>query len=885
VKARPRQKPNKGVATQDVGQLFALAIRHHQAGQFREAEGLYRHILTIDAEHAHSLYHLGLIGIQVGRPDLGADMITKAVALNRRMPEWHYNLAFALSALGRGGDAIGHYRKALALKPDYIEALMNLGNALKAEGQLEQAIACYQRVISLRPAAMEACYNLANVWAEQGQWDKAAEAYERALALKPDFAEAHTNFGIVLSAQGRHAEAVISHQRALALNPHLIEAYVNLGKVLAGEGRFEEAAALYHQAAALNPDHAQSHNNLGVAQMAEGRVDAAIASFQRALVLKPDLSEAHNNLGIMLMAKGQTKQAADSFQRALTVMSDFIEAFNNLGRACMAERDIMQALRFLARALAIRETTETKKLYVECLKNIRTIPNAAEQRAFVVRALSEPWGRPSDIAQFACQLVIDNVAISASIAHTLKAWPRRLPLAELMDPATRRSVISDPLLHAVLAFGRVADAGLERFLTTLRAGLLEAAAGGGDVTDADELRFGCALAQQCFSNDYVFDVTEAEKAQADGLRRRLITALDAGAGVPLSWLIAVACYFPLHSMPSAEALRKRPWPDPVVQVLQQQVDEPAQEQQSRASIARVTAIADDVSLRVQEQYEENPYPRWTKTDPGQAPTTVDDFLRRLFPLGAFRPLGKRRDVDVLIAGCGTGQHSIEVAQRWKDARLLAVDLSLTSLSYAKRRTLELGIDGIDYAQADLLELGSLGRSFDVIEAAGVLHHLADPRAGWRVLSSLLRPNGLLFLGLYSEVARRDIVATRAFIAERGYRPTIDDIRRCRQELMDSADGSPMKNVIQTSDFGSTSECRDLLFHVQEHRTTLSDIKAALAENALTFLGFEIDPFVRRQYAARFPDDTAMTDLDCWAVFEREHPLTFARMYQFWAQKA
>jgi hypothetical protein len=103
--------------------------------------------------------------------------------------------------------------------------------------------------------------------------------------------------------------------------------------------------------------------------------------------------------------------------------------------------------------------------------------------------------------------------------------------------------------------------------------------------------------------------------------------------------------------------------------------------------------------------------------------------------------------------------------------------------------------------------------------------------------------------------------------------------------MDSADGSPTKNVTQTSDFGSTSECRDLLFHVQEHRTTLSDIKAALAENALTFLGFEIDPFVRRQYAARFPDDTAMTDLDYWAVFEREHPLTFARMYQFWAQKA
>ena len=103
--------------------------------------------------------------------------------------------------------------------------------------------------------------------------------------------------------------------------------------------------------------------------------------------------------------------------------------------------------------------------------------------------------------------------------------------------------------------------------------------------------------------------------------------------------------------------------------------------------------------------------------------------------------------------------------------------------------------------------------------------------------------------------------------------------------MDADDGTPLKNVTQTADFCSISECRDLLFHAQEHRTTLQLIKAALAENQLTFLGFEIDSWVRRQYAACFPDDSAMTDLDHWHEFEVENPLTFVRMYQFWAQKA
>ena len=46
---------------------------------------------------------------------------------------------------------------------------------------------------------------------------------------------------------------------------------------------------------------------------------------------------------------------------------------------------------------------------------------------------------------------------------------------------------------------------------------------------------------------------------------------------------------------------------------------------------------------------------------------------------------------MLIAGCGTGQHAIETAQRFPAARVLAIDLSLTSLAYALRKTREIGV--------------------------------------------------------------------------------------------------------------------------------------------------------------------------------------------------
>jgi tetratricopeptide (TPR) repeat protein/2-polyprenyl-3-methyl-5-hydroxy-6-metoxy-1,4-benzoquinol methylase len=884
---RRRRGRTADSATIDVAQLFALAIRHHQAGQLKDAESVYRQVLVLDQKHASTLHNLGLLGVQVGRLDLGADMIARAVAINDRLPEWHYNLAFALAGLGRSIEAISHYRKAIALNPEYAEAHMNLGNALKLAGQLDQAAACYQRVIVLRPSSMEANYNIANVWAEQGEWEKAADAYARALAFKPDFAEAHTNFGIVLSAQGKRAEAAARHRRALDLNPNLAEAYVNLGKLLESDGEREAAAEQYRQALARNSNHAQAHNNLGVVRMADGDVDTAIASFRRALALKPDLSEARNNLGVLLLATGHLDEAAGCFQGSLAAKPDFVEAYNNLARVALANRDVGQALRMLARALAVRETLETKALFVECLKGVRKVSDASEYRDLVTRALTEPWGRPSDLSHFAANLILQNPAIAAAVARAVAAWPKRLAVAELLDAETRPALARDRLLQALLGYGRITDAELERFLTVLRAALLGIAAGAtrADLIGDHELDLYCALARQCFSNDYVFDVGEDEAELADALRERLVTALKSNANVPLPWLIAVACYVPLGSLPFSPTLLTRSWPDAVTRLLQQQVCEPQEEREQLASIGRLTTINGDVSRLVQEQYEQNPYPRWEKPAPPPDPTSIDDYLRGLFPLRMFRPLGKSHDVDVLIAGCGTGQHSIDIAQRWKGTRMLAVDLSLKSLSYAKRQSLALGLDNITYAQADILELGSLGRSFDVIEAAGVLHHLADPRAGWRVLTSLLRDGGFLFLGLYSEIARRDIVSVREFIAGRGYRATPADIRHCRQELMDAADGSALKNVTLTSDFASASECRDLLFHVQEHRTTLPDIKATLAENGLTFLGFEIDAWAKRRYAALFPDDPALTNLDHWHAFERENPLTFVRMYQFWAQKA
>jgi SAM-dependent methyltransferase len=237
--------------------------------------------------------------------------------------------------------------------------------------------------------------------------------------------------------------------------------------------------------------------------------------------------------------------------------------------------------------------------------------------------------------------------------------------------------------------------------------------------------------------------------------------------------------------------------------------------------------------------------------------------------------------DILIAGCGTGKHPFWIAQYFLDARILAIDLSRANLAYARRKTRDEGLPNIEYAQADILKLGGIGRTFDRIDAVGVLHHLADPKAGWRVLLSLLAPAGIMRIGLYSEAARRDVVQARALIAEGGYRPTIEGIRALRQKIIRD---QRWHMVLNSGDFYSASGCRDLLFNVMEHRFTIPQIASFLQENGLIFHGFELDGAVIEKFKQRYPGSEALINLIYWNAFEADNPNTFRGMYVFTISK-
>jgi SAM-dependent methyltransferase len=539
--------------------------------------------------------------------------------------------------------------------------------------------------------------------------------------------------------------------------------------------------------------------------------------------------------------------AADGSQRTKQPEPTSAQAHNELGCRLLQEGRLDEAAAHFAQALTL-------------------MPNLLEQQ----------------YANIVATLFDVNPRIRAGAARLAGVWPQEVRAEEILESSGIGAIARDPMLRCVLESAPVQNIDLERYLTAVRRIMLSNAVKitrSGDAVKHAVLGFYCTLATQCFINEYIFAMSAEESQQVKRLTEALSHALATRRPIPPILPSAIAAYVPLSRVDESRLLLGRAWPEPVRQVLKQQLIEPDEEQRMRENIPRLTGVENYVSMLVKQQYEENPYPRWVHAANVGTPVTVNEHLCQQFPSASFRPLGKKDGgIDILIAGCGTGRHPIEVAQKYLDARILAIDLSVASLCYARRKTPPALADKLEYAQADILELPSVGRTFDLIDASGVLHHLSDPFAGWRALLSLLRPGGFMRVGLYSELARRHIVAARAYIAQQAFQPTPEDIRRCRQELL----RSPFKEVAKASDFFTTSECRDLLFHIQETRTTIPQIESFIAENGLQFIGFEFAPQVRQRYENVFRN--FMHDLQRWHSFELQNPDAFSGMYQFVVQK-
>ena len=202
------------------------------------------------------------------------------------------------------------------------------------------------------------------------------------------------------------------------------------------------------------------------------------------------------------------------------------------------------------------------------------------------------------------------------------------------------------------------------------------------------------------------------------------------------------------------------------------------------------------------------------------------------------------DASVLEMGCGTGQLSLFLANG--ERRVVGADLTRPSLELAQVAADRFGVQGVRFVETDLRAPGLRREGFDVVVCNGVLHHTPDPRASFAALSRMLRPGGVIVVGLYNSVARLPLRARRVVARLSNYR---------------WIPGDPVLRDRSSEPARREAWIRDQYRHVEEHRHTLGEVRGWFRDAGLTWL---------RAYPSTLLDgegDELFAQEDDWA-FER-----------------
>ena len=343
----------------------------------------------------------------------------------------------------------------------------------------------------------------------------------------------------------RSAEFYLSERQAMNRKQRRASGHSGAGSALglsAGSAPGAKAARMFEAAVA--------HHRAGALAKAERQ-------YREILELFPSHAEAQSRIGAVLMAQGKTTEAIHHLERAIALKPDLFEALGNLAQAYLAAGRNSQAAIAALRALELRETAPGRTLFAHCARYARfTADKNGRVRKLMVRALAEGWAPPRALTGVCLSLIKLNGAVNDGVGQVDAAWPARLPPAELFGRPAMAEVYRDPLLCCLLTFDPITDMGFERLLGSVRHAMLTLCTTK-EEWDERLLDFFCAVARQCFINEYVYSLTEAEAVRARELKAALVEKIQTGEPVPALWPVTVAAYFPLHSLPGIESLCDR----------------------------------------------------------------------------------------------------------------------------------------------------------------------------------------------------------------------------------------------------------------------------------------------------------------------------------------
>lgn len=252
---------------------------------------------------------------------------------------------------------------------------------------------------------------------------------------------------------------------------------------------------------------------------------------------------------------------------------------------------------------------------------------------------------------------------------------------------------------------------------------------------------------------------------------------------------------------------------------------------------------------VRDQYAAYPYPARDPRDERTrlitgSPSRLAEIEHYVF--GGRLPRG--RPLRVLVAGGGTGDATVMLAQQAADAgeavEITHLEPSDAARAIAEARVRARGLAGVRFVAGSLLDLPRSGLGpFDYVDCCGVLHHLDDPAAGLAALAAAMAPDGGMGLMVYGALGRTGVYPVQEILhAVAGDGPAAERVAAARALLK----ALPPTNWLRRNPFvvdhlnGGDAGLFDLLLHARDRAYRVAEV-AELVDGAGLAVAAFIDP--------------------------------------------
>ncbi len=309
------------------------AVQVHLSGELDEAEAIYQRILSAEPGNSEALHLLGVIAYQRTQYSLAEELIGRAIAINKRVPEYRNNLGNVYLAQKLLDKAEECYRKALKLNPKYADARNNLATVLRDRFKLQESAVEYRKALKLDPTRAEIHNNLGMVMEGLLHVDEAIEHYHEAIRLKPDFWDAYANLAAAILRKGKPVEALATCSKVLEQNPSHAKTLLNAGNTYAQLSQIDKSAVCYRQALLSQPDLCEAHLNLAHVLREEGEKEQAALHFRQAVKLNPTqlasrLGECIGQIPLLHDSVEEIAEARQRYENSLELLSREIDLTN-----------------------------------------------------------------------------------------------------------------------------------------------------------------------------------------------------------------------------------------------------------------------------------------------------------------------------------------------------------------------------------------------------------------------------------------------------------------------------------------------------------------------------------------------------------------------------